>query len=108
MRIYISIPITGHDEQRQREKADLIKASLSRAGHSAVSHFDIYAGPNPQYADYLCYDLRSLADCDAVYLCEGWQLSKGCRIEAYFAREFRKQIMFEREPEQPSEFYFER
>lgn len=32
MTIYISLPITGQ-EQEAREKADLTKAMLSRAGH---------------------------------------------------------------------------
>lgn len=108
MRVYISIPITDKDEQKQREHADLTKAMLSRAGHTPISPFDIYAGKNPKYEDYLCYDLRALADCDAIYLCEGWQFSRGCRIEANFAREFNKQFMYERQPEQPSEYYFER
>lgn len=108
MRVYISIPITDKDEQKQREHADLTKAMLSRAGHEAVSPFDIYAGKNPKYEDYLCADLRALADCDAIYLCEGWQFSRGCRIEANFAKEFNKQFMYERQPEKPSEYYFER
>lgn len=108
MKVYISIPITDKDEQKQREHADLTKAMLSRAGHTPISPFDIYAGKNPKYADYLCYDLRALADCDAIYLCEGWQFSRGCRIEANFAKEFDKQFMYERRPEKPSEYFFER
>lgn len=84
-RIYISIPITGRDEARQREYADLMKARLSRSGWRPVSPFEIYAGKSPTYADYICYDLRALADCDAVVMCEGWRLSRGCRIERYFA-----------------------
>lgn len=108
MTIYISLPITGHDEQKQREKADLVKAMLSRTGHKPVSPFDIYTGKNPKYEDYLCCDLRALADCDAIYLCEGWQFSRGCRIEANFAKEFEKQFMFEKQIEAPSEYFFDR
>lgn len=70
-RIYISIPITGRDEARHREYADLMKARLSRSGWRPVSPFEIYAGKKPTYADYICYDLRALADCDAVVMCEG-------------------------------------
>lgn len=95
MKIYISIPISGKDEREVREHADLIKASLSRAGHSPVNPFDIYAGKNPTYADYLCADLRALADCDAIFMCNGWQFSRGCRIERTFAEEFGKHVMYE-------------
>lgn len=101
MKIYISIPITNLNESDQRQKADMIKASLSRQGHEAVSPFDIYAGKHPQYADYICADLRALFDCDAIYMCHGWRMSCGCTIEyntAVALRRFRNphfKIMYE-------------
>lgn len=94
-KIYISIPITGHDEAEVRQHADLMKGALSRAGYQAISPFDIYPGKNPTYADYICCDLRALADCDAIFLCKGWRFSRGCRIERMFAEEFLKEIMYE-------------
>lgn len=89
MKIYISIPISGLDFDTQREKADLIKAKLSREGHTVVSPFDIYAGKNPTYADYICYDLRAMMDCDAVCFCKGWESSCGCQIEYHVAMRFK-------------------
>lgn len=108
MKVYISIPISGHDEAEVREHADLTRAMLSRAGHEVVTPFDIYAGENPKYEDYLSEDLKVLYRCDAVYLCEGWQFSKGCQIEAYYAHTFGKVILYEHQPENPSVYYFER
>lgn len=95
MNIYISLPITGR-EKEAREHADMMKSALSKSGHRPVSPFDIYAGKHPAYEDYLCADLRALADCDAILLCAGWESSRGCRIEANFAREFGKQLMYEK------------
>ncbi|MDE5869981.1 MAG: DUF4406 domain-containing protein [Muribaculaceae bacterium] len=77
--IYISLPITG--DPKAREKADLIKAKLSRQGHIPVSPFDIYAGKNHIYEDYICADLRAMLDCDAIYFATGWGNSVGCGIE---------------------------
>lgn len=94
MKIYISLPITGQ-ETLAREKADRVKAALSRMGHHPVNPFDVYAGQTPEYADYLCCDLRALADCDAVYFCQGWDRSRGCRIEAAFASEMGIAAMYE-------------
>lgn len=105
MKVYISLPISGKDEVEAREHANLTKSMLSRAGHEAINPFDIYCGKNSSYADYLCSDLRALSDCDAIYLCEGWQFSRGCRIEANFANEFGKTIMYETPPESDS-YYF--
>lgn len=80
MKIYISIPITGQKE-KAREKADLIKAMLSKQGHEVVNPFDIHAGKDPKYEDHLCYDMLAMLSCDAVYFCDGWDQSLGCNIE---------------------------
>lgn len=95
MKIYLSIPISGHDEQKQREHADLVKSALSRAGHIVTTPFEVYAGSNPTYEDYICHDLLTLSRCDAIFLCDGWQFSRGCRIECNFAIEFGKTMMYE-------------
>lgn len=88
MKVYISLPISGRDIDEARRQADLAAAKLSRLGHRPVNPFNIYAGKNPTYADHLCCDLRALMDCDAIYLCEGWEKSRSCRIEAGVAAEF--------------------
>lgn len=79
-RIYISLTISGK-EREAREKADVMKACLSRQGYIPVSPFDIYPGKNPEYADYICCDLRALMGCDGVIFCTGWDKSCGCGIE---------------------------
>lgn len=88
-KIYISIPIAGHDERATREKADRIKASLSRKGWHPVNPFEVYAGRNPEYADFICCDLRAMMDCDAIYFCEGWEQSCGCNVEHDVAMRFK-------------------
>lgn len=57
MKIYISIPISNLDINKVREKADLIKAKLSREGYDVVNPFDVFPGKNPTYEDHICYDL---------------------------------------------------
>lgn len=95
-RIYISIPMAGHDLARQRQKADMVKAKLSRSGWTPVNPFEIYAGDNPSYEDYMAADIRALLECDAIYMCEGWESSVGCSIEHAVAREYsrRRQMKF--------------
>lgn len=93
-KIYISLPITGR-EKEAREHADMMKATLSRAGHKPVSPFEVYAGKNPTYAEHIGYDMIALMGCDAIMLCNGWQFSKGCRIEAKVAEEFGLEVFYE-------------
>lgn len=108
MTIYISIPISGHDVKKVREKADLTKAMLSRAGHKVITPFEVPAGKNPVYKDYICCDLRALLDCDAIYLCDGWQFSQGCQLEAEAARIYKLQVMYERQPSDGGAYFFNR
>ena len=88
LRIYISIPVTGQ-ERKAMEKADLIKARLSREGHTPVNPLNIYAGHNPTYEDHICYDLRAMLGCDAILFCKGWENSCGCNIEHDVAMRFK-------------------
>lgn len=93
-KIYISLPISGR-EKEARQKADSIKSSLSRLGYEVVNPFDVYAGENPDYMDYLASDLIALSTCDRIFMCRGWQTSKGCRLEKSFAEIYGKKVLFE-------------
>lgn len=42
---------------------------------------------NKSWKDYMIDDLRLLFDCEAIYLIDNWQMSKGARIEYYIAKE---------------------
>lgn len=94
-KIYLSIPISGKDEKKQREKADLIKAKLSKEGYEVVNPFDIYSGEKPTYFDYIAHDIRALADCDTAYFCIGWEKSRGCQLERAFCDIYGKEKKFE-------------
>lgn len=105
MRIYISIPITGHDEKAQRDKADKIKKALSHKGYEVVNPFDIIPEKeNPDWYDYMGADLRELSKCDAIYLCEGWKESKGCKLEMQYALSMGLRQIFE--SVEPVEIYY--
>lgn len=105
MRIYISIPISNCDEKKQREKADRVKMALSKKGWEVCNPFDIIPDKeNPDWFDYIGADLRELAKCDAIYLCNGWMDSKGCRLEMNYAISMGIETIFEMS-EPPIYFY---
>lgn len=87
MKIYISIPITGHDYDTQKKKAEKIAALIQMAGHEPVNPFRIPLPPEEgltekeKYAYYMSCDMEYLLTCDAIYLSQGWQESKGCQLE---------------------------
>ncbi len=108
MKVYISIPISGYDVGEVQEHADIVKSHLSRKGYTVISPFEIYAGKNPTYTDHILANLEKLFECDAVYICNSWRESKGCRIEHKVAEEFGKVFMYESVDDQESNYYFDR
>lgn len=92
VRIYISGPMTGHenfnfDEFNKMENDILINFDgVSVVNPVAISKKVEAVKENPTYVDYLREDFRELIDCDAVILLDGWRDSGGCQKEVAVAR----------------------
>lgn len=85
MRIYISMPITGHDPEERRAKAGRFAMIIYAIGHDPVNPFDVPPPNAPlsdedAYAYYIAFDIADLLRSDAVYFSRGWQQSKACRL----------------------------
>ena len=103
-RIYISIPISGHDLEEVKAKARVVRVrllydvfGLKKGCHrpDVITQFDVCSEPDKPYSYYTGKDIEALLECDAIYLCSGWQISKGCMAEFEVARIYGKEIMFE-------------
>lgn len=86
MRIYISIPITGHDLATQQALASQIAEKIRALGHEPVNPFDTPLAPpgmseKERYAYYMGEDVKRLLMCDAAYFHPQWTKSKGCSTE---------------------------
>ena len=100
-KIYISLPITGHEDTYEERLQELVKVAEGFArykkledddfsGYEIITPKDVAYGvedrlKNPKYTDYLLACLSAIVDCDIVILGDGWLRSKGCRIEMHFA-----------------------
>ncbi len=93
MRIYISIPISGLDLATQQILAAQTAEKIRTLGHEPVNPFETPLAPpewseREKYAYYMGRDIEKLLLCDAIYFCEGWQESRGCRVESYIAEAY--------------------
>lgn len=102
--IYISLPITGHDEAVQREKAGQISTMLSEMGYSKVINpfriadwLKASIKREPTYEEYMQADLEALKLCDAIFMCTGWAGSGGCRRERNQAINQGQEVIYEYE-----------
>ena len=77
-RVYVSGPMTGIPEYNapafQKAYFDLQEADC----------FPVLPAPfvdGKAYEEYLRDDIKILLDCDGIYMLDGWQDSKGARLE---------------------------
>ena len=105
-RIYLSLPIknTGYTTKERMKYADEVRRLLElRYGVRnenviVITPFDVNENEDKDsYARKMGNDIEALLECDAIYLCKGWQNSKGCMAEFEVARIYGKEIMFEKQ-----------
>lgn len=94
MKVYISLPITGHDIEEVEASCIYAKAVLEKKGHTPVSPLDVSDNPDADYAEHMGNDIEALLECDAVLFMENWRTSKGCRLENAAAEIYDKQVFY--------------
>lgn len=83
-KVYISGPITGVDFGN-RFAFSCASNALELCGYEAVDPSKVQLDDEATWADYMRADLKLLLDCDYIYMLEGWEDSKGARIERELA-----------------------
>ena len=91
MKIYISLPVTGHDIEEVEARCIFATGVIEKKGHTAVSPLDVSPDPDATYAQHMGDDIKALLECDAILFLDGWQYSKGCDLEHEAARIYQKQ-----------------
>ena len=97
MKVYISIPITGHDIEQVDARLAFAKAVLEKKGHTPVSPLELDHKDPEFYEAVIGTDITALLTCDAVLFLDGWTASRGCNLEMEAARIYDKKIIFEYE-----------
>lgn len=94
MRVYISGPITGVEDYKDK----FLKAAefLSKKGYDVINPTVIDGiFPDLEYEEYMKLDIALLDLSDAIYMMNGWEKSCGASREYGYALEAGKQIMME-------------
>lgn len=103
-RIYLSLPIkdTGFTTLQRMEYANEVKRLIELRYDArnenviVITPFDVNENEDKDtYARKMGNDIEALLECDAIYLCEGWQNSDGCMLEFAAAKIYHKEIMME-------------
>lgn len=81
-KIYISGPISGISDYRAR--FDVAAQIIRSKGHEAINPCDLNTILNPAtttWEQFILADLGLLRACSAICLIEGWENSRGSRME---------------------------
>ena len=91
-KIYISAPMTGIKNYNRKTFfwTELYLRSIGYKKKNIINPYKLSKVvnkkiKNPEYSDYLDYDLRKLANADEIYFCKGWRKSHGCNKEYQMA-----------------------
>lgn len=80
--VYISGPISGYNINDRIKAFDEVERKLLDKGFSVINPLcENGYDSNKSYGQYMRDDLKLLLDCDAIYLMQEWDKSKGCRTE---------------------------
>lgn len=89
MRVYISGPITGREQDaalrfEQAERAIHKRYRCETINPERIGRYAAMCAGLSQ-EDYMHLALAEMEICDAVYFMEGWQRSAGCKTEYAYA-----------------------
>lgn len=95
MKVMISQPMNGRsDEEIKKERQNIIEKFNKM--HIEVIN-TLFTEEAPEDCNvavyYLGKSISAMKDIDALYLCDNWNLARGCRIENQVAREYGIKIL---------------
>ena len=98
-KIYISGPITGLERHVYLNNFDDAELKLRAMGYKVInptkllpSRF-LWIYKIIGYKLTLLYDIWHLLNCDGIYMIDGWQWSKGARLERAIAQLFNIELI---------------
>ena len=97
MKFYIAGKVTGLEKDDMFKKFFESRKLLKKDGHLVMSPAVLALNEGFEHEDYMhiCYAMIDV--CDAVYMQKDWQQSKGARMELQYAKDWKKQIIYEDE-----------
>lgn len=106
--VYISGPITGMDDLNRKE-FEKYKDIVNKSGHRAINPHDLTKHLDTSkwsWEDFMTVDLPFLLLSSTIICLDGWQSSKGARLEIATAYFMKKEILLAKDMK-PLEYHFE-
>lgn len=97
MKVFISQPMRNRSEEDIMAERKVIIEKLNNMHIDVIDTIFTEEAPEDYNAGvyYLGKSILKMAEADAIFMCEGWIKTRGCRIEDAIAREYGIKILYE-------------
>jgi len=98
MRTYISGKISGIDYDLAVKLFESAEKEVELLGLTPINPIKISPyNPKWKWEDYMEKDIAELLRCDAIYMLDNWETSRGARCELALAKELGINIVYQQE-----------
>lgn len=94
-KVYISGAIAHYDLQERKAAFGRAARYLDLKGYRPVNPFDNGVPEDAHWREHMRADIAMLLDCEYIYMLQGWELSKGSKLELDVASSCGIKVMFE-------------
>lgn len=94
-KVYISGAIAHYDMAERKEAFSDAEMRLRGMGFNPVNPFKNGLPDEAHWREHMRADIRLLLDCEFIYMLQGWELSKGAKLELDVASSCGIKVLFE-------------
>lgn len=97
MKVFISQPMRNRSQENIMAERKAIIEKLNAMHIDVIDTIFTEEAPenNNEGIYYLGKSILNMAEADAIFMCEGWESARGCRIERQVAQDYGIKILYE-------------
>jgi hypothetical protein len=93
MIVYLSGKISGLDIDVVKQSFQEAENKMVELGHKVINPLKLPCWHDKTWESYMRVCIANLTKCDAIYMLDGWQNSKGANLEYYIAYELKIKVL---------------
>ncbi|MFY8161966.1 MAG: DUF4406 domain-containing protein [Candidatus Kapaibacteriota bacterium] len=93
MVVYISGKITGLDIEIVKQLFQDAETKLIELGYEVINPLKLPNDHDKTWESYMKVCIAYLTKCDAIYMLDGWENSRGANLEYYLAYELKIKVL---------------
>ena len=103
-KVYISGAIAHYDLEERQAAFQMAAMEMERRGFEAVNPFENGVPQDAHWMEHMKADIALLVGCDYIYMLNGWELSKGAKLELDVASSCGIKVMFQNQNSDEREY----